>query len=284
MIEKEYPEDFYELKNNVKKLLDFNTEQYKNTYLGRRFNSRLRVYKLDTYSQYWDILRKDKTEQEKLLKELTINVTEFFRDNSAYQVFMDQVVPMVFENKKNGKIKVWSAGSSDGKEAYSIAMIFSEFLKNKDVSSKVEIIGTDIDMDCLNNARNGIYISKPGISQTDIEKQFTFLKNAYKYFEKENNIYRAKPDIKKITSFQYHDLISGVKKHGFDIIFCRNVVIYFTRELQKVLYKDFYNALNPGGFFIMGKTETLVGESRDFFKSYDSKERIYIKEYLNTKY
>jgi chemotaxis protein methyltransferase CheR len=87
----------------------------------------------------------------------------------------------------------------------------------------------------------------------------------------------VKHTIKTPVIFQYHDLISGPKKHNLDLIFCRNVVIYFTRQLQEVLYKDFYNALNPGGFFIMGKTETLVGESRDLFIPYNLNERIFRK-------
>jgi len=278
LIEKEYPKDFYDLKKNIKRLLDFNTEQYKNTYLGRRFDSRLRAFKLDTYSEYWDLLKKDKAEQEKLLTELTINVTEFFRDKTAYDAFRNEVIPNILENKKHGKIKVWSAGSSDGKEAYSIAMVFSEILKNKDVKNRVQIIGTDIDKDCLTVASNGVYVSKPGIHQVDIEKQIGFLNNSKKYFDIDGNIYRVKPEIKELTSFRYHDLISGPKKRGFDIIFCRNVVIYFTRELQNILYKDFYNALNHGGFFIMGKTETLIGEAREMFEPFNTRERVFIKK------
>ena len=278
MIEREYPKDFHNLKTNIKRLLDFNTEQYKNTYLGRRFDSRLRVFKLDTYSEYWELLKTDKAEQEKLLQELTINVTEFFRDNTVYQAFKDQVIPQILENKQHGKIKIWSAGSSDGKEAYSIAMTFSEILRNQNVANKIEIIGTDIDKECLNTATNGVYVSKPGIHQTDVEKQTSFLNNSKKYFDIDENIFRVKPEIKQLTSFRYHDLISGEKKRGFDIIFCRNVVIYFTRELQEILYKDYYNALNPGGFFIMGKTETLTGEARELFKPFNTRERIFIKE------
>jgi len=278
LIEKKYPKDFYDLKTNIKRLLDFNTEQYKNSYLCRRFDSRLRVYHLDTYDEYWQMLKKDKKEQEVLLKELTINVTEFFRDNTVYQVFREQVIPQVVENKKYGKIKVWSAGCSDGKEAYSIAMIFSEFFKNQNVKDKVEIHGSDIDHECLNTATNGIYVSKPGIPQIDVERQISFLNNAKKYFDIEGNIFKVKPELKQLTNFRYHDLISGPKKKGFDIIFCRNVVIYFARELQTILYKDFYDALNPGGFFIMGKTETLIGPARDLFEPFNTKERIFIKK------
>jgi chemotaxis protein methyltransferase CheR len=277
LIEKEYPQDFYQLKNNVKKLLGFNSEQYKNTYLNRRFQSRLRVHKLDSFNEYWDFLKHDKQEQEILQKDLTINVTEFFRDNTVYEELQKNVLPKVLEQNSNRKIRIWSAGSSDGKEAYSIAIICSKLLKNDDLKKRVEIIGTDIDRDSLRNASNGIYSSRPGIQQTDISKQLKFLKNPNKYFDFEENTYRVKPEIKQLVRFAHHDLISDRKKRNFDIIFCRNVVIYFTRELQTTLYKDFYDALNHGGYFVMGKTETLIGESRELFEPFNSRERIFVK-------
>ena len=87
----------------------------------------------------------------------------------------------------------------------------------------------------------------------------------------------VKPYLKEIVKFQYHDLISDVKKKDFNIIFCRNVSIYFTREQHELLYKDFYNALNPDGYFIMGKTETLGINSRNLFTPYNLKERIFLK-------
>jgi chemotaxis protein methyltransferase CheR len=162
--------EFKELKKGVKNLLGFNTFQYKDTYLGRRFNSRLRAYHIDNYHAYWEILKNDKLEQERLLKDLTINVTEFFRDNPVYEVFKDEILPDVIK-KKQGKIRIWSAGSSDGKEAYSIAMIAINALGEQQALKKIEIIGTDIDKDCLQSATTGIYESRPGVIQTDVQKQ-----------------------------------------------------------------------------------------------------------------
>lgn len=277
MITREFDKDLENLKKNVKNLIGFNTFQYKDTYLARRFDARCRAYHLDNYHAYWELLKKDEAEQEKLRKDLTINVTEFFRDNTVYSIFKDEVFPDMIK-KKQGKIRVWSAGSSDGKEAYSIATIAIQLLGEQKAHSKVEIIGTDIDKDCLQRATNGIYQSRPGIVQTDMEKQMRFITQPERYFNIENNAYSVKPSIKQLVNFQYHDLISGLKKKNFDIIFCRNVVIYFNRELQTILYKDFYDALNSGGYFIMGKTETLIGDSRELFVPYNPKERVFIKE------
>lgn len=270
-----YPPDFEELKKGVKSLLGFNTDQYKNTYLGRRFNARLRAYNLDSYHEYWKLLKNNNKEQERLLNDLTINVTEFFRDQTVYRFIQHDVIPTISEQKNH--IRVWSAGSSDGKEAYSIAMLFLELLGERKAKSKVKIVATDIDQTCLQRARTGNYFSRKGISQTDVSKQLSFLKTPENFFEINQENYQIKPVVKELVSFQYHDLISGPKKRNFDIIFCRNVVIYFSRSLQEILYMDFYNALNSGGFFVMGKTETLVGEARMKFQPYNSRERVFQK-------
>jgi len=272
-----YPPDFEELKKGVKNLLGFNTDQYKNTYLGRRFNARLRAYNLDSYHDYWKLLKENTNEQERLLNDLTINVTEFFRDKSVYQFLHNDVIPNIA--KERNRIRIWSAGSSDGKEAYSIAMLFQELLGEQKAKSKVSIIATDIDHACLQRARTGSYFSRKGISQTDVSKQLSFLKKPEHFFDISEENFQIKPSVKNMVNFQYHDLISGPKKHNFDIIFCRNVVIYFSRGLQEVLYMDFYNALNPGGFFVMGKTETLVGEARSKFQPYNSRERVFQKPF-----
>jgi len=270
-----YPPDFEELKKGVKRLLGFNTDQYKNTYLGRRFNARLRAYNLDSYHQYWKLLKDNTAEQERLLNDLTINVTEFFRDRSVFHFVHENVLPAIDQQKQ--KVRIWSAGSSDGKEAYSIAMLFIDLLGEQRAKSKVSIVATDIDNACLQRARVGDYFSRKGISQSDMSKQLSFLKKPEHFFDIAEDHYQIKPTVKNMVSFQYHDLISGPKKRNFDIIFCRNVVIYFSRELQEVLYMDFYNALNSGGFFVMGKTETLVGEARTKFQAYNSRERVFQK-------
>lgn len=268
--------DFEELKSGIKRLLHFNAFEYKNSYLKRRFDVRLNVCHLDNYREYWKLLNEDKAEQEQLLKDLTINVTEFFRDAQMYNVFKQQIVPEVIDNKD--KLRIWSAGSSDGKEVYSIAMIMLEILGLQEASKRVEILGTDIDQECLQRAEEGVYESKPVLEQTDIAKQLTFINQSKDYFWINGDTYTAKPCLKQLVHFEYHDLISGPKKHQFDIIFCRNVVIYFTRELQEILYKDFYNALNSGGYLVMGRTETLVGDTKNLFLPHESKEHIFIKK------
>jgi chemotaxis protein methyltransferase CheR len=275
MEERVFPQEFHDLKKGVKELLGFNTGQYKDTYLGRRFNARMRAFNLDSYHDYWELLKRDQVEQQRLRDDFTINVTEFFRDNTVYRFLHQDVLPALFNEKE--RIRIWSAGSSDGKEAYSIAMLCAELLGINKAQQRVTIIGSDIDRESLDHARMGHYTSKTGVTQTDIKKQLLFLRNPETYFTIQHDTYTMKPEIKQFVQFENYDLISGRKKFNFDLIFCRNVVIYFNRELQEILYQDFYNALNNNGFFVMGKTETLIGEARNLFVPYDTKERIFRK-------
>jgi chemotaxis protein methyltransferase CheR len=189
----------------------------------------------------------------------------------VYDIVEKEVLPALIKAKSSGlrSIRIWSAGCSIGVEAYSIAMLLNHLLGDDFSKYSIKITGTDIDKDSLIKAQNGTY--------TDIEMKDVrpaFLK---KYFTKDGNKYTISDELKKITQFKKQDLISGPKMSGFDAVFCRNVTIYFQKELQEQLYLDFYNALGKDGFFVMGKTETLIGPSKDKFKPYNSKERIYQK-------
>ncbi|RLF58856.1 MAG: protein-glutamate O-methyltransferase CheR [Thermoplasmata archaeon] len=275
-IEKTYSKDFHELKENITKILDFNSFQYNDSYLARRFKSRLNHFKIDTYHEYWGLLKEDLEEQQKLRKELTVNVTEFFRDHTTFNTLQNEVIPEVI-NQNNDNIRIWSAGSSDGREAYSIAMLFIEKMGEQQAKRKLKIIGTDIDKDCLEYARKGTYSGKSGYGQMDVGDQLGYFKSYKKYVDINDGSYTFKPAVREIVNFEFHDLISGRKKSNFDIIFCRNVVIYFNRELKNTLYMDFYNALKPGGKLILGKSETLLGDAMQQFKKYKPVERIYLK-------
>ena len=181
-------DEFDLLKIHVQNLLGFNTLQYKDSYLRRRFDSRLRLLNLDSYHDYWEILRKDQEEQKHLLDELTINVTEFFRDNSVYAILQDEIFPQLIK-QKTGKILIWSAGCSDGKEAYSIAMIAIKKLGKDKALDRVEILATDIDKNCLDRGIKGVYKSKPGLSQTDIARQLMFIGKPKYFFDIDGDIY-----------------------------------------------------------------------------------------------
>ena len=263
--------EFVGLTSIIKKKIGFNCEEYKEAHLKRRLAVRLRANRSKSYKEYAEVLVKNKDELQKLRESLTINVTELFRNPETYDAFSKEVLPELFKNKRNKTIKIWSAGSSDGKEAYSIAILLREFLGKSAEMYNISIVGTDIDDIVLQKGELGIYKSE--------QLKKISIRRLNKFFVKcDDDSYQVIDELRKQVRFKHHDLISGHKLSGFDIIFCRNVTIYFEQNLQERLYLDFYNALNNGGYFVMGKTETLTKNASSLFIPVNTKERIYIKK------
>ena len=268
---KDDEKEFAGLRAIIKKQINFNCDEYKPSHLKRRLAVRVRANHSKSYKEYGQFLVENKDELKILKDTLTINVTELFRNPETYEAFNSIALPELFKAKMKSKtIKVWSAGCSDGEEAYSIAIMLREFLGNSVGKYNISIMGTDIDDNILEKAETGIYKSD---QLKKISKQ-----RINKFFVKTGeDSYQVIDELRRQVKFKHHDLISGRKLYGFDIIFCRNVTIYFEQELQEKLYLDFYNALNEGGYFVMGRTETLAGPSSKRFTPVSSKERIYMK-------
>lgn len=264
--------DFIMLQRLIKKNLGFNSEQYKESHFKRRVEVRMRLKNAKDYRDYLNILNKNPAEYTALVDALTVNVTNFFRNPETYEAIEKEVLPAIIKERSNKPIKIiriWSAGCSIGVEAYSIAIMLHKLLKHNFSKYHISIIGTDIDKASLLKARLGVY--------TETEMKGIDSKILEQYFKVNDGRYHIIDDLKKITTFKQNDLISGTKLSGFDAIFCRNVTIYFKKELQEKLYMNFYKSLNDGGYFVMGKTETLVGPAKDVFKPFNTKERIYSK-------
>ncbi len=263
--------EFADLKIIIKKKIGFNCDQYKQAHLKRRLAVRLRANQSGSYKEYMDILIKNESELQKLKDTLTVNVTELFRNPETYEVFSKTVLPELIKSKGDNKtIKIWSAGCSNGEEPYSIAILVREFLGGLTKRYAISIMGTDIDEDSLKKAENGIYQLKQ-LEKINKERLDRF------FDRKDDGNFQVSEDLRHLLKFRHHDMISGPRMFGFDVIFCRNVTIYFEQELQEKLYLNFYNALNKGGYFVMGKTETLVGPAGDLFEPVDVRERIYQK-------
>lgn len=271
VILREDDSEFSELKFIIKREIGFNCEQYKQAHLKRRLAVRLRATQSKCYKEYADILLKNPDEQKQLKETLTVNVTELFRNPETYEAFHATALPELIKSRgENRNLKVWSAGCSNGEEPYSIAIMLIEYLGILARRYNISILGTDIDEDSLSKAGLGIFHPKAleKISKERLDR----------FFIKKYNNYQVTDEIHRMVTFKNHDLISGPKLSGFDIIFCRNVTIYFEQKLQEKLYLDFYNAMKDGGYFVMGKTETLIGQSSRLFKHVDLKERIYQKK------
>ncbi|MHC1610227.1 MAG: CheR family methyltransferase [Candidatus Methanospirareceae archaeon] len=248
---------------------------YKDNYLKRRIGLRMKAmgFDEDSYDEYSRFLDENPDECKSLIEEITINVTEFFRDIETFDAFRDEVLPELLAEKRERKsriLRIWSAGCSIGEEPYTISIILHERLGSELNNWLISIHATDIDEKALRAARAGIYESQAlrNMSKYQISR----------YFDADGDgRYRIKEEVKHLVRFQRHDLFSERKFSHFDVIFCRNVIIYFRKEFQNQLLLDFYNALNRGGYLILGRTETMTEGVGEKFVCVNRRERIYKK-------
>lgn len=255
------------LKRKIERDRGFNCQFYKEKCLRRRIAVRMRARGERTFADYGALLDRDPAEYDHLLDTLTINVTKFFRNAETWAAVEAQVFPELFAGR--GPVRAWSAGSASGEEAYTLSILAREWLEREGrghEAARLQVTGTDIDRRSLDAARRGEY---PDLSMTEtpapvLERWFTA-----------GPPWRLAAEARQNVAFERRDLISGPPLTGQDLIFCRNVVIYFDREIQERLFKRFYDSLNPGGFLVMGKVETLIGEARLLFRPVNNRERIF---------
>lgn len=191
---------------------------------------------------------------------MTTNETLWFRDKYPFELLTDKLFPEILLNKKN--IKIWSAASSSGQEAYSIAMTANEYQRSKSVlGMAVQIVGTDISNAMLEQCNNGIYDPLSlarGLSEPRKRAHFTLINDG-------SGKMQISPEIKKMTSFKKFNLLDSYATLGkFDLIFCRNVLIYFSADVKSKILNQFAGALNPGGYLILGASESLTGLTEKF--------------------
>jgi chemotaxis methyl-accepting protein methylase len=256
---------------------DFDFRQYKESTLKRRVERRLRATKVESYNQYINVLSNDPNEYTRLIDNLTIQVTEFFRNLEAWQVLLEQVIPEIIERKnkeitnKNLKprLQIWCAGCATGEEVYSTAILVDQILGERKIDFEVNVWGTDIDTESLLKAKHFVYKSVE--TETVPEDIFN------KYFYYDHGGYKVIPSLRKTVYFRLHNLVLEDPLKEMDLIICRNVAIYFTRSLQEKIFMDFCNGLNDKGYLFLGKAETLIGPSLERFKVINKRWRIYQK-------
>lgn len=260
--------DFRQLLITIESKLSIRCENYKEAYLKRRIESRMRMSGVSGYNEYNSLIKRDNEELEKLRNALTINVTKFFRDPTVFEVIKREIAPDIIEKKK--RIKIWCAGCATGEEPYTLAIILYEYLALK-TGVDVTILATDIDMEAIKKAKEGMYDKRnlENVSKMQLKKHFT---------EQENGKFAIKDHIKKMVKFSNHDLMSGSPAGRFmDIVSCRNVTIYFTEKQKNTLSREFHEALSSDGYYIIGKTEYIGREVEHLFEPYNTNEKIFRK-------
>jgi len=235
---------YTEFKAKVSSLCGIDLTLYKSQQMDRRINSLMTLWGVEDYDAYWKLLNTNPVKYQEFVKKLTINVSEFFRNPERFMELWEDIFPLLL--KERPKIKVWSAGCSNGAEPYSVAIILNEL----SALSRAVILGTDIDQVVLNKAQTGAY--------THNEVKSLPGNLLHKYFQEKAGYYYLTDSIKQAVSFQKQNLLLEEFDEGYDLIICRNVVIYFTEAAKNELYRKFYQSLRSGGYFMVGGTEPLL--------------------------
>lgn len=214
--------------------------------------------KFSSLKDYYNILLKDENEVRNFLDKVTTNLTKFFRNEPQFDALKNVVIKeIVKRNKEKGvnNIRIWSAGCSSGEEPYTIAMIFAEELGfNSDM--EVKIVASDISLKSLLIAKEGFY-SEEKIK--DVPQNYL-----NKYFQKAGDGYKIIDELKRMIKFDYHNLKHEFPYKDLDIIFCRNVIIYFDQKTQLDVVNKFYNLLRDYGYLFLGHSESLFGMNTKF--------------------
>jgi chemotaxis protein methyltransferase CheR len=224
--------------------------------LESRLKERLREKAVPDVKTYFGIISKDKEELKGFLDSITTNLTRFFRNQAHFDALEHHVIPELIKLKKptgNTTIKIWSAGCSTGEEPYTIAMLLSEILPSP---WKFEITASDISLKCLMTGKEGFYA----------DSRITGIPDAYlaKYFDKVEGGYKVKADLMSRIRFDYHNLKNDSGQRGLDIVFCRNVIIYFDEAAQNAVINRFWDAMASKSFMFIGHSESLFGMDTKF--------------------
>ena len=245
---------YKQVQSAIKRILNIDLTNYKDEQMKRRLDSWLVRSRMDNWPEYFKFISNDPEALERFRNYLTINVTEFFRDPERWNIIRQEVIPNLCVQSGSvlsSYLKIWSAGCSIGTEPYSLAIMLDEYFPNQ----KYSILATDLDRGALKKAvARGPYSKEDlrNISASQIQRFFTITSPHY-----------VKKSLQKFIRFQEQDLFADRFESGFDLIVCRNVVIYFTAEAKSILYKKFHAALRPGGILFLGGTEMISGP-KDF--------------------
>ncbi|MBA4239303.1 MAG: chemotaxis protein CheR [Sphingobacteriaceae bacterium] len=254
-----------------KVLTKYNTDLslYAMASLERRLDRFLSLYHFDSIYHLTDKLIQDNQYYDFFIKEITVNTTEMFRDPTCWKIIRDEILPSL---KELPTIRIWHAGCSSGEEVFSMAIL----LKELGLFDKAKTIASDLNKEVIENAKQGIYSLKsvPINEENYIKSGGLFSLN--KYYTVKDNTIQMDSHLLENVKFMRHDLSTGIPFSKFDIILCRNVMIYFNKTLQENVFQLFQKSLFKNSFIIIGKKESMAyyTNAREF-SEYNEAEKIY---------
>lgn len=268
-------DEFLLLRNLVYEESGLWLKEEKKSFMAHRAVKRMKAKNIPSYFRYYKLLT-DKEEGKKELRffldDLTINETSFFRNKPQMDLFAEAVLPGLLARKREEgvlSLRVWSAGCSTGQEPYSLAMAIRHSIL--DIRNwRITILASDLSLSALETAQAGFYNSSKmdGVDQKLIDA----------YFRKAGDGYSISEEIKRLVAFDYHNLMNDNGERDFDIIFCRNVLIYFDEQTQKKVITKFEKALVPGGYLFLGHSESLQGINNNFVFMHHNRGTAYRKK------
>ena len=239
----------------LRKRLKHDFSGYKQNTVIRRIQRRMQVLQIEAVPAYVEHLRREPPEGDALFRELLIGVTQFFRDESAFEALKTTILPSFLAAKQpDDAIRVWVAGCATGEEVYSIAIVLKEAMAELKVEASVTIFGTDIDSKAVAFARAARYRKMDGMSPERLER----------WFVRERQDYCPVATIREMCVFSQHSIIKDPPFSKLDLVSCRNVLIYMDNEFQHRVMQTFHYGLNPGGYLFLGPSESVSREIKLF--------------------
>lgn len=241
--------------------------RYKESTVVRRVQRRMQVLQIASLDEYADLVGKSEEEQDRLFNDLLIGVTHFFRDPDAFDALAREVIPKLFAGKTaESEVRVCVVGCATGEETYSIAILLCEFLSGLEKKPQIKIFATDIDEEGLEIARLGCY---PDNIEEHVSRE-----RLDRFFIKQEGSYQIRKEIREMCIFSVHSIIKDPPFSRLDLIVCRNLLIYFTSEIQNRLIPLFHYALSQNGYLFLGPSESISSYG-ELFRTIDKKYRIF---------
>jgi two-component system CheB/CheR fusion protein len=240
---------FHQLMDLLRRQTGVDFSRYKSTTISRRIQRRMAICQLEELGDYVALAQQNPREVGTLFKELLISVTRFFRDPDVFDVLRREVIPSLVDRTRPGEtLRVWVAGCATGEEAYSLAMLFEEYFEAGGRPREVKIFATDIDRDALEFAGAGVY---PASIVADVAPE-----RLERFFVRQNDSFQVARFLRQRVVFANHDLTKDPPFSRVSLVTCRNVLIYFNQEMQGQVIGGFRFALRPGGYMLLGNSET----------------------------
>ncbi|MFC4768924.1 CheR family methyltransferase [Effusibacillus consociatus] len=249
--------DFDLFMDKVFKKTGIDLTKYKRPQMERRLTALRDKHGYKDFLAYFQAIDANQDLYDEFLDRMTINVSEFFRNANRWQVVMNRIIPELLKSRT--KLKIWSAACSTGEEPYTMALILSKYLP----MSEIEVLATDIDQNAIDRAKQGVYHARSleAVPKDLRQKHFT---------STGTGMYQISNEIKRCVKFKKQNLLQDPFEKEFDLIACRNVIIYFTEEAKNHLYHKFSSALRKGGILFVGSTEQIFNPQSYSFHPYDT--------------